>query len=1173
MLNSLANAKFDLNGVTSMMRGHRKFLERNTGQTDNAKTQHWVLNPQHILSNNRHFTNQSMQEGQPNGDATTEGQSLLILGFIYSYMATGEQTYLDDAIKYFDAYLNYFYADKWDEDNGSIGHNPIPDTPSTWVCNWIVNGKEPVDSDYPIADDGQPTHGGFREIKFTFDNSLTLKIPHGAPYWGEYLDKCPFAFDGLLGWDSIVATVYGTKEAVDDAGVTVEVIDWSVNGKKRGKQYDVDWIIDLYGHKVNWPDGMFVDKNPDGTPVVHPVEDRGTVKLKPTYNDLESGTSKPTPPGEHKLNFAVKLPAEHGGFVLQRNKPWHNRPVNVPVAYNKDTGHYDILNQMGNASDAEQWFGDACYLLFKITGDGKYYNAYQAVIYNADQYSDIDSVDKFFRKSINSKGAFTDGIAYDYFYPDDYFPTEGDNHPQPIPDTSVIGRDGSIGYITGRPNLGIQRYTMEQQAVWYKVNSSSVVSVEAGGRTDDGDALMTEVTVQLSKDKTNEAASITEWKYDMPTDLTGDVIVTDIPLSSFLSVTKPDGSKYRTMDKRSFASWNGSSATVKNTFVNNVLNDRGATVAEISWLGTTSSSDGVSMGLNWLDGKDAPKVDMKTITLKSDVGVNLIFEDEEGWRWVKPIAQSGGVWKTVDLSSGWTFNNYQPNHEHPAWWREIWNDKDLGSSHEDWYIPSGDRPMRMYYNGQLRGEPMWQDANGHWHFFDIDSYGYIWGHVHLPDGSPGGLIKDGFNPNEWEVDNPGHWVIKAKNGRVIYDMTPKLNPVSHLASQLSIEPQDGTTGGTLQIYCVNEIPVRYSDPDPTYLMLFRLEFSTPPNDKDYFNPKRFTFQMGDCFVKNYMKDNLKFTPGVVPFSNIYSDAGTETFDGWHGMPYPGYQYPFMWLEFDKPGFELRLNNMVNFMYESQQEYHKRYGILGPGMSAYVWNRWDNYKYGKPDTWTEYHWGDGHAWSGYQPRAYYGACRALYELQLRKQAIPEKLIEYVGNWAKYLHTFISDSIAKFHRPMSPTEWYFPKSANDIADSDKPFYKPDGIARPNPNDFTGHMCALWLAGSCYLALSDTKNVYPEIQEVIEWLAEELNYNYQITGVPNKANPEAGGAVTAHAMDGSWTPTTHASSGFGSDCTGLFYGFWAGEIMRGLAMYLLYKQMRAGEDMFQFTKVYKP
>lgn len=1186
MLNALANAKFDINDILSMIKGHKKFLDRNTGDTNNSETEHFVLNMKNIMSNNRHFTNKSMAEGQPNGDATTEGQSLLILGFIYAYMATGEQEYLDDAKKYFDAYTDYFYANKWDED-GTTGHNPIPSQPQSWVCNWIVNGKEPVDSDYPLDSEGEPTHGGFKGTVFTFPSNLIFSIPHGAPHWGEYLDKATFAFDGALAWDSIVATVYGTKKDADGN----DQVDWSDAGRLAGKQYDVDWVVDLYGRKVNWPDGIIINANP--------TEPKGTVKLKDTWTDAH-GVTHPTPAGDHKFNYAVKLPPAQGGYSLPRNKPWHNRPVNVPVGLDANK-KYTNLNELGNSSDSEQWFGDVAYLLFQITQDQKYYNAWQAVMFNTNSYSDIDASDMFFRKSTSAKGPFTDGISYDYFYP------SKDGSGAEIPDNSLISREAGTGYITVRPNVGIQRYTLEQQAVWFKVDANSVISTQVGGKTDSGKALMSTITLKTSKIKQANDADMVEWRHDVPTDLTGNVITQDVKLSDFVRTTKPDGSDYLLVDQRLLAPWGGGKTKASNIYSSNIIDGRSATVGRLEFPPLATSSDGAAVGLNWLMDDDPatgkpPLVDLKSLTYRSTKPIRINMTDESGWDFHSVLPNTNGVWVTVPFTLNWTADNYQSTKTHAAWYREIRNDKDLGASHESWYIP-GDQPAhRMYYNGYYTG-PAWREYTdkgyvlygvNDWRepgWLDLANlHGVIRGYPSkwYEDPPERGKFPNGaeawkawydkdywakrgdtntdpdptyFNSNYWDPDTP--WIIKSHDGSIIYDdHTPPTNPVSTRISQVSLVPLDGNAsdGAIIELYSFNDFPPRYNDTTPSYTMLYRLEASAEAAPEGQ-NPERFTFQVGDCYVKNYLKNNLAYTPGVIPFSNIYAtNGGTSTFDGWHGMPYPGYQYPFIWMEFDKKDYELHLNNMVNFLWDSQQEYNRRYGQLGPGMSAYVWNRWDNYKYGTPDTFTEYHWGDDHAWSGYQPRAFAGACRAAYELMIQNKPIPQKLTEYCTNWIKWLHTFISDANVKFGRPLSPTEWYFPKSAKDVEGN--PYYKADGISHPNPDDYTGHMNGLWLTGACYYALVDKDNAIDELPELIEWLAEEINYNYKVTDKPNQNG-------VPHAMAGSWTPATKEDTGFGKECQGLFYGFWAGEILRGLGMYLLYKQLNPGQNMYQYAR----
>ncbi|MCS5737304.1 hypothetical protein, partial [Herbiconiux daphne] len=185
------------------------------------------------------------------GDATTEGQSLLIIGFCYAYMATGIEEYWTLAKKYFDAYIKYFYAGQ-----------PVPMTEGAYICNWLVNGKQPTLANYPLSNDNTITHAGFLgDDESPFMNfqpgpngQLQAKIPQGDPHYGEYLDRATFAYEGSLGWRSLVATVYASQAD----GST----DWTFGSSDRGKEYPVDWAITWDGKKMSYDDGQ-VDENPN----------------------------------------------------------------------------------------------------------------------------------------------------------------------------------------------------------------------------------------------------------------------------------------------------------------------------------------------------------------------------------------------------------------------------------------------------------------------------------------------------------------------------------------------------------------------------------------------------------------------------------------------------------------------------------------------------------------------------------------------------------------------------------------------------------------------------------------------------------------------------------------------------------------------------------------------
>lgn len=87
MLNILAQSRVasGIQNALALIAGHHKFMDYNTGLTTDAKLQHYAVNPQGVLSNNRHFIAASQMEYQPNGDGTTEGQSLQVLGSYILY--------------------------------------------------------------------------------------------------------------------------------------------------------------------------------------------------------------------------------------------------------------------------------------------------------------------------------------------------------------------------------------------------------------------------------------------------------------------------------------------------------------------------------------------------------------------------------------------------------------------------------------------------------------------------------------------------------------------------------------------------------------------------------------------------------------------------------------------------------------------------------------------------------------------------------------------------------------------------------------------------------------------------------------------------------------------------------------------------------------------------------
>lgn len=967
-----------LNYAMSLAYGHQDFVRRNTGLTNDAHKDHYLINPEGVLSNNRHFIADSMAVYQPNGDATTEGQSLLIIGYCHMYIATKNRMWLDAAIRAWEAYATYYYAGQ-----------AIPESPQRWICNWLVNGKEPVLSDYPVHPT-EPTHGGYKCVPVTFTNGR-CQIPQGAPFFGEYLNNFFSAHRGHPTWGAVNADVQKIKESEDGLIDWSKVPDYLITNPE--KPYDVkawvDWnrmLNDPTGYTPIWggstskgpryePDWFVVwtgEKVQDGEVIESSLPDaqKGTVQLKDTSIN-----------GVYLINYASQVPVEHGGYLFDRNEPWHNRPVHTPLK--------GSVNQMGNAADAEVWFIDACYLLWRITGEARYKAALDSVFYTAHEYTYIDAKDKFFRRSKLAETPFTDGISYDYKYPSTV--------------EVAYSRDEN-GDIVFRSEKAVQNF-MEQQAVRFRINSQSKLRVTYGGVCDNGDALACKVMVDINPVKA-DTEEVNWYGCTLPGSTSMEVEQHDIDLGHLARMTNPaNGEDYIIADARACSDYGG--CTWQEKFENNIYDGRSGTIVEALF---PNDDAGFIIGF-WLT--DAGVVPPQSIVYRADADFNFRFEDTDKWRWWWMLPATNGEWKQVIIRpEDATLSGYQPDH-----------DTDV--------------------------EP-----------------------------KPAA-------PNYTTID------------------------------QVTILPDSAVENAHFSWYCVNDVPPLFNG-DDGWTLTFRIVIR---------GGSAFTGKVGDCTIKDYRLDSLAYCPGTIPFSNIYSE-GTYQLGAWHGMPYPGYQYPFMYTIHTDDRYKDWLLNQIRFMHDSQTNYQTQIGELGPGCAAYIWNRWDNYSYGPADTWTTFHWGDGHPWAGYQPRAYNAAARCWYELVVRGKEVPPELVVYVENWAKWLVGFLD----RFDN-HTPNE--FPTAPN----------KPVWVE----NDFTAHMCALWIAGSAYAAMAGC--TVEGLNRIMDMGMKEMGDNFTVTDIPGKA------------INGAWSPWANPTTD-----NGQAFGFYTGEAMRAIGLYLLYKEHGAGHDIYR-------
>ncbi|WP_244832950.1 hypothetical protein [Clostridium sp. BJN0001] len=128
-------------------------------------------------------------------------------------------------------------------------------------------------------------------------------------------------------------------------------------------------------------------------------------------------------------------------------------------------------------------------------------------------------------------------------------------------------------------------------------------------------------------------------------------------------------------------------------------------------------------------------------------------------------------------------------------------------------------------------------------------------------------------------------------------------------------------------------------------------------------------------IKDY-----KYSPYIFPFT---MNTVNGVINSWRGTPYAGYQCPWFWQDV---GDEKGTNINLKFLKDAQIEYSKRlkngYNFFMP---CFIWDRWDNLEYGKPNTFTFIGPDPNTSWGGYQYRAITNVALALMNEPQNKTA--------------------------------------------------------------------------------------------------------------------------------------------------------------------------------------------
>ena len=315
-------------------------------------------------------------------------------------------------------------------------------------------------------------------------------------------------------------------------------------------------------------------------------------------------------------------------YLIPRNAVQHNRPLHVPLL--------GSVNQMGNAADGEQWYMDACYMLWRITGEARYKKAMAACRFTAHEYTQIDSSDRFFRQSRTELTPYTDGIAYQFSYPSDAAP--------------AINRD-SMGYITIDCDEAAQ-VSLEQQAVWFRISKDSLVRTCYGGVDTFNAPLNAKVDLVVSPSKA-EGSGI-RYSCALPKSVSNIEVVThDIPLSSFTRLSKDDGSEYIMADLRAVS--HSDDIVSEEGYEPGIFEGRGGNAVSSFF----PTDDGWYSVGHWL--LPTEKAPLQSITYRADGNFNLRIVDDDGWRWWWMLPATEGAWVTLVIrAENATLSGYQP---------------------------------------------------------------------------------------------------------------------------------------------------------------------------------------------------------------------------------------------------------------------------------------------------------------------------------------------------------------------------------------------------------------------------------------------------------------------------------------------------------------------------------
>lgn len=213
-------------------------------------------------------------------------------------------------------------------------------------------------------------------------------------------------------------------------------------------------------------------------------------------------------------------------------------------------------------------------------------------------------------------------------------------------------------------------------------------------------------------------------------------------------------------------------------------------------------------------------------------------------------------------------------------------------------------------------------------------------------------------------------------------------PVDHPIENFEFYVDSAQTGNVeANVYFA---ALRIGDKNIPVSPLSVLKFETRDTRAGYFDISSAVLEEGNYDAYGYS--------GVTVFSNEYYEDGLMN---WRSGSYTGYTNPYAYTPGDYDAIYA-----CKFIYDSQVEFFKEFGINGPSYPVYLRNLGENLVYGSLETWTFVGPDPNTTWAGFQYRAMVNMADHLYYNQ---DSISANELGYcrgfLNNWTSYLYRWV------------------------------------------------------------------------------------------------------------------------------------------------------------------------